>query len=110
MQTFFERETELGKYPCGSESGTILEYAEPDYALIFVQTVARVCGTRGTLKIEHRCYLRPGGDSPDRPWQEPEVLVEDASGSRESWRQLAESRHEQFAQRMMATFPAQFSA
>jgi hypothetical protein len=110
MTTIFERETEVGKCRCEAEDGERWRFAEPDYATIFVHTIASLNGYRGMLRVEQHCYLRRDGELPDQPWVKPEVLLEPAMGSREFLVQMAKQSHERFVEHVLEQFPQEYLA
>ncbi|MFN7137998.1 MAG: hypothetical protein ACK4UN_01520 [Limisphaerales bacterium] len=108
MTKIFECETELGKCRYEGEDAERWKFAEPDYATIFVHTVASLNGHRGMLRVEQHCYLRRGGELPDQPWIKPEVLLEPALGSRDQVIKMAEELHHRFIQRVHSQFPEEY--
>lgn len=110
MTTIFERETEIGKCRYQGVDSDRWAFAEPDYATIFVHTIASVNGQRGMLRIEHHCFLRRGGELPDQPWVKPEVYLEPATATRAQSIATAEKLHERFVSRVHKEFPAEYLA
>src|SRR5688500_7780389 len=108
MTTIFESETEVGKCRCDGQDGERWRFAEPDYATIFVHTMASLNGHRGMLRIEQHCYLRRCGELPDQPWIKPEVLLEPAMGPRDKQIALAEQLHTRFIDRVREEFPEEY--
>lgn len=108
MTKIFENETEIGKCRCEPEDGERWRFAEPDYATIFVHTLASLNGHRGMLRIEQHCYLRRGGELPDQPWVKPVVLLEPAIGPREKHVAMAEKLHAGFVDRVHEEFPQEY--
>jgi len=107
MTLIFECETVVGKCCCEAGDGELL-YAEPDYAVVYASTVARLNGHRGMLKVEHECSLRHGRIIPAQPWIEPTVRLEAAVGSREHLLQAAQAWHAQFVARVKKEFPEEY--
>ena len=104
IRSLFECETEVGECSCDSPSGR-LEFAEPEFARIFVHTLALIDEREGILKLEHRCYLRSGEKIQDQQWVKPESHFKPAVGSRDELAGLAQSFHENFARRTQDKIP-----
>jgi len=108
MTTLFEQETEVGKCSCPLEDNDTFKYAEPDYSLIYAQTIASMNGHKGLLRVEHHCYLRHGGEVPDQPWIKPEVILEPVTQSKEELIEWARQAHEKFAEQVRKRFPEEY--
>lgn len=106
--TIFERETEVGKCRYESSDSEQWTFAEPDYATIFVHTLASLNRHRGMVRLEHHCFLKRGGELPDQPWVKPEVVLEPAIGSHEQIASMAAVLHEQFVDRVHKEFPIEY--
>lgn len=96
-KVIFESETLIGKCDYESLEANGFRYAEPDYAEIWVHSLAVV--SQGLLKIEQHCYLRHGEDIPDQPWIRPQIFLEPATISRAEMTDLARTLHTEFIAR-----------
>ena len=108
MITLFEKESIVAQCRYEAKGDDRWLFAEPDYATVFVHTVATLNRHRGMLRIEQQCFLRRGEESPDQPWVKPEITLEPAVGERECLLSRIERMHEEFASKALEQFPQEY--
>ena len=105
LKSLFECEAEVGRCSFNDDRGGRLEFAEPEFARVFVHTLAQIDEREGMLKLEHRCYLRSGERIQDQQWIKPESHFKPAIGSREHLAKIAQSSHDRFVRRAESKIP-----
>ena len=105
LKPLFECESEVGECSFNDARGGRLEFAEPEFARVFVQTVAEADEREGILKLGHRCYLRSGDRVHGQPWIKSESHTKTAVGSKDELTKIAQSHHERFVRRTQSKIP-----
>lgn len=104
-RTIFEEETQVGRYLCKRNASQWLQFAEPEYAPLFVHTVALRNARCTVLRVEHRCYLRPDWSAPGQLWCRTKVLLQRVPTTLDKAAAVARKHHANFVEKIRARMP-----